>query len=231
MGPSRRRSSRRRAARWSTRCTATQVERDCRSGRAGAARSASDRHRRGARVRECRAVCAVGSTIDVHATDHGRRFGDSGSGPRSRHRAGRSAAPLRTVLPRRRGEDARVGHRHGALDRAGIAGGGTGPGLGGELSGRRRAVHHRGSCSSEGRNPRPRRAHDATSLASCSSTMKSPSSAPWDRSCAHVATTSTLPAPARTRSRCVAEQPPDLIVLDLGLPDLEGTEVCRRVRG
>jgi two-component system KDP operon response regulator KdpE len=28
----------------------------------------------------------------------------------------------------------------------------------------------------------------------------------------------------------VARQPPDLIVLDLGLPDLEGTEVCRRVR-
>lgn len=28
----------------------------------------------------------------------------------------------------------------------------------------------------------------------------------------------------------VDERPPDLIVLDLGLPDLEGTEVCRRVR-
>jgi two-component system, OmpR family, KDP operon response regulator KdpE len=27
-----------------------------------------------------------------------------------------------------------------------------------------------------------------------------------------------------------AQTPPDLIVLDLGLPDLEGTEVCRRVR-
>ena len=30
--------------------------------------------------------------------------------------------------------------------------------------------------------------------------------------------------------RLFAERTPDLIVLDLGLPDLEGTEVCRRVR-
>jgi two-component system KDP operon response regulator KdpE len=30
--------------------------------------------------------------------------------------------------------------------------------------------------------------------------------------------------------RMVIERTPDLIVLDLGLPDLEGTEVCRRVR-
>jgi two-component system KDP operon response regulator KdpE len=30
--------------------------------------------------------------------------------------------------------------------------------------------------------------------------------------------------------RMVGDQAPDLIVLDLGLPDLEGTEVCRRVR-
>jgi two-component system KDP operon response regulator KdpE len=35
---------------------------------------------------------------------------------------------------------------------------------------------------------------------------------------------------ARDALRAASEHRPDLIVLDLGLPDVEGTEVCRRIR-
>jgi two-component system, OmpR family, KDP operon response regulator KdpE len=39
-----------------------------------------------------------------------------------------------------------------------------------------------------------------------------------------------IAANAAQALQAFTERPPDLIVLDLGLPDLEGTEVCRRVR-
>ena len=79
-----------------------------RSGRARAARSAADRDGAGARAGERRAVLAgrVSPSTSLRAsTDDG--LVDSGARSRSRHRAGRPAAPVRSLLPRRRGEDAR----------------------------------------------------------------------------------------------------------------------------
>jgi two-component system KDP operon response regulator KdpE len=40
----------------------------------------------------------------------------------------------------------------------------------------------------------------------------------------------TIAATGAEALRVVSDRAPDLIVLDLGLPDIEGTEVCRRIR-
>ena len=115
-----------------------------------------------AHLLENAAQCAPsGSTIRARVFD-GRGFGDPGARSWPRHRAGRLAASVRAVLPRRRGEGARVGHRHGPLDRTWTAGGGTGPDLGGELSRRRRAVHHRGPAPRRNAEPMRRQPDDAT---------------------------------------------------------------------
>ena len=51
--------------------------------------------------------------------------------------------------------------------------------------------------------------------------------APLLRSCGYEVDVAENGASALDR---IAKEPPDLVVLDLGLPDIEGAEVCRRIR-
>ena len=122
-------------------------------------------------------------------------------------------------------------HRHGPVDRPRAAGRGAGPRVGENCAdggaqftivvpagaGARRPTCH--EC----------RRHDAAP-ASCSSTTRWRSSARWRPLLRSRGYDVRSPAPAPTRSDGRRATPPDLIVLDLGLPDLEGTEVCRRIR-
>ena len=172
----------------------------------------------------------AGSTIDVNARVHGRGSRRPGSRSRPRNRAGRLAAPVRAVLPRRGGKGARVRHRAWASDRARTAGGGTGSHLGRELSRRRRAVHHHGSGRGQGIRTGSLANHmtqEARILLVDDEVSIQRAVGPLLRSRGYevdIAGTGT------EALKIVAERTPDLIVLDLGLPDLEGTEVCRRIR-
>ena len=53
----------------------------------------------------------------------------------------------------------------------------------------------------------------------------------WWSTCAPAGTTCTRPATAPSALRVAGQHPPDLVVLDLGLPDMEGTEVIAGLRG
>lgn len=44
------------------------------------------------------------------------------------------------------------------------------------------------------------------------------------------AITATRASTGEAGLAAIAESPPDIVVLDLGLPDMDGTEVCRRIR-
>ena len=57
-----------------------------------------------------------------------------------------------------------------------------------------------------------------------------PSSAPSGRSCASRGYDVEIAGTGHEAVRWWPNSTPDLIVLDLGLPDLDGTEVCRRIR-
>ena len=169
------RSSRRRAIRSSTRCSGHTAGRRDRARRAGAAGSAADGDGAGAPARERRAVRAAGSTIEITARADRRGPGDSRfaiTAPAS------PPADLPHLFERfYRGAAAktrRLRHRHGPVDRPRTAGGRAGPRLGGELPGRRRAVHDRRARRRQGSRSRSSgRPHDASRLASCSSTTRS----------------------------------------------------------
>ena len=122
----------------------------------GPARPAADRGGDRAPPRERRAVHAA--LVDHHDRRAARRGGphDRGDRRRAGHRAGGPAARLRAVLPRRQRKVARVGDGHGPVDRAGAAGRPARPHLGRERTGRRRAVHDRGSGPGAGHRGRRR---------------------------------------------------------------------------
>ncbi len=223
-GRTRARSSPRRATRWSTRARHT-VRGRRRPRQAGAARSAPDGEGARARARERRPVHPAGSTIDDHGPVDRRGLTisvrDHGPGIRRPICRGCSIASIAARRPR-----ARRGHRHGPLDRARPAGGRART-----RSGRRTAPTAARSSRSSCRRARTNGARRPMTHrpASCSSTTRSRSSAlgPLLRTHGYEV---EIAAPARTRSKLAAEHAPDLIVLDLGLPDLDGTEVCRRIR-
>ena len=104
--------------------------------------------RRTRRSRSARAPTADG------LTDHGARS-------RPGHRAGRPAAPVRAVLPGRRGEAARVGHRAwGSSIARGLLAAERGRSGRRIAPGRRRAVHDRGSADEEAGETVEDQAHD-----------------------------------------------------------------------
>ena len=172
----------------------------------------------------------AGSAISVNARVTGDGPDCPGPRPWSRHRPGRPAAPVRSVLSRRRRDDASLGHGHGTRDCARTAGRGARPHLGGELSRRRRPVHHPGARDDQGiRAPSlaDRMTQASRILLVDDEVAIQRAVEPLLRSRGYqvdVAGTGTQAL------KMFAERSPDLIVLDLGLPDIEGTEVCRRVR-
>src|SRR5262245_10566390 len=198
---------------------------------AGTARSPADRGRPRASARERRPLLA--GRIADHGDDAG---GGRRTGPRRpRSRAGYlgsgSPTAVRAVLSRRAGSR-RVRHRHGAVDRARPARGRARAHLGRKRPRRRRAIHHRRSGRAEGSGGRSGRR--AAGMNTAARILLVDDEVPIQRAVAPLLRSRgydvEVAGTGQEALRMVAAHPPDLIVLDLGLPDIEGTEVCRRVR-
>jgi CheY-like chemotaxis protein len=134
------------------------------------------------------------------------------------------------LLPRpKRGSDACTGNRHGSVDRQGTDERSTRSHLGRELRGWRCAIHV--GATLRRLDPRQGAGGVMTTRARIllvdDETSIQRAVAPLLRSRGYdveIAGTGT------EALRVVSDRAPDLIVLDLGLPDIEGTEMCRRVR-
>src|SRR6266540_4968018 len=182
---------------------------------------AADRFGRWSPARERHAVRAIGPDRDSWM-DRWRGAARRRSRRRARTSAARARAAVRAVLP---GRDVSSGHarnRHGTGDHAGPARGAGGAGLGGERAGRRRSI-----LPARARQRPCRRRRDPFMTGRILIVDDEPSilatMAPLLRARGYEVATATSGYAAL---EAVDRQPPQLVILDLGLPDLDGIEVC-----
>ena len=160
---------------------------------------------------------------------HGRSDGCTfrRPGPWARARSHRPRTSVRAFYRGRKTRHA-TWHRHGPRDHAGVAGGRRRPDLGRERARRRRAVHDHG--------PSAVRVLDAQALVAMPSRVlivdDEPNDSGHDGAAAprRAATRCPRRCPANACLESVERVDPDLIILDLGLPDMDGVEVCRLLR-
>ncbi len=149
-----------------------------------------------------------------------------GHGPRSRARSERARSPLRAFLPRTHGSPGVIRHGDGALDHPRAAGGSRRAGLGRERAWRRREIYDRRARAG------PRSHGGAVAMAARILIVDDEPNilgtvAPLLRARGYDVVSAMS---GRAALEAVERDKPDLIVLDLGLPDIDGVEVCRQVR-